>query len=32
MCNRCCCLPLLLRIDWMHDYQGMVVLAANQVW
>ncbi len=20
------------RVDWMYDYQGMVVLAANQVW
>ena len=20
------------RVDWMHDYQGMVVLAVNQVW
>lgn len=20
------------RVDWMYDYQGMVVLATNQVW
>ena len=20
------------RVDWMHRYQGMVVLAVNQVW
>lgn len=26
-----CCL-LCLRVDWMLDYQGMVVLAGNQVW
>ena len=24
--------PLCLRVDWMLLYQGMVVLAANQVW
>lgn len=23
---------LTVRMDWMLDYQGMVVLAANQVW
>lgn len=23
---------LFVRVDWMLDYQGMVVLAANQVW
>ena len=21
-----------VRVDWMYDYQGMVVLATNQVW
>ena len=20
------------RVEWMYDYQGMVILAANQVW
>lgn len=25
-------LYLPVRVDWMLDYQGMVVLAANQVW
>lgn len=20
------------RLDWMYDYQGMVIMAANQVW
>lgn len=23
---------LSLRTEWMYDYQGMVILAANQVW
>ncbi len=22
----------MCRVDWMHDYQGMVILAVNQVW
>ena len=22
----------LLRVEWMYDYQGMVILAVNQVW
>ena len=22
----------LHRVEWMYDYQGMVILAANQVW
>ena len=21
-----------LRVEWMYDYQGMVILACNQVW
>ena len=33
--NAECMLPTcagLYRVDWMLDYQGMVCLAANQVW
>lgn len=22
----------IFRVEWMYDYQGMVVLATNQVW
>ena len=23
---------IICRVEWMYDYQGMVVLATNQVW
>ena len=26
------CLMNVYRVEWMYDYQGMVILAANQVW
>lgn len=26
------CLYFIFRIEWMYDYQGMVVMATNQVW
>lgn len=25
-------MPVFLRVDWMLQFQGMMVLAANQVW
>ncbi len=28
----CTVLYSTCRVDWMHNYQGMVVLAVNQVW
>lgn len=32
VCAQYMCTSDVCRVEWMYDYQGMVILAANQVW